>query len=71
MILFIRTFSSTFANVLIRLIGRYLAMSLLVSFPGLIIGIIIADFHHLGKQAILRQPLCSAVVDLGSRLKGQ
>jgi len=32
MILFIRTFSSTFANVLITFIGRYLAMSLLVSF---------------------------------------
>jgi len=57
--------------VLIRLIGRYLAMSLLVSFPGLIIAIIIAVFHCLGKQAILRQPLYNAVVDLGNKLKAQ
>jgi hypothetical protein len=49
------------ANVLIRLIGRYLAMSLLFYFPGLIIGIIIAVFHRLGKQVILRQPLYNAV----------
>jgi hypothetical protein len=71
MILLMRTFSRTLASVLIRLIGRYLATSLLVSFPGLIIGIIIAVFHRLGKQAVLRQPLYNAVVDLGSRLKVQ
>jgi hypothetical protein len=47
-----------------------LAMSLLVSFPGLIIDII-AVFHRLGKQAILRQPLYNAVVNLGNRLKAQ
>jgi hypothetical protein len=46
-------------------------MLLLVSFSSLIIGIIIAVFHRLGKQAILRQPLYSAVVDSGSRLKAQ
>jgi hypothetical protein len=38
MILFIRKLSSIFANVLIMLIVRYLAMSLLDYFPGLVIG---------------------------------
>jgi len=59
------------AAVLIRFIGRYLEMSSLVSLPGLIIGIIIADFHHLGKQAVLKHPLHIAVVESGIKLKAR
>jgi hypothetical protein len=46
-------------------------MSSLVSFPGLIIGIIIADFHRLGKQAVLKHPLYKAVVDFDNKLKAR
>ena len=55
---------------LIRLVERYLEMSSQVSFPALIIGII-AVFHLLGKQAILKHPLYKAVVNLGSKLKAR
>jgi hypothetical protein len=69
MILFIRKFSSIFANVLIRLICRYLGMSLLVSFPAWLLVLLSLSSIADGKRAILRQPLYSADVDLGSRLK--
>jgi hypothetical protein len=46
-------------------------MSSLDSFPGLRIGIIIADFHHLGKQTVLKHPLYIVVVDCGNKLKAR
>jgi hypothetical protein len=50
MILSRRKFSTIYANVLIMLIIRYLAMSLLVYFPGLVIGII-AVFQRRGERS--------------------
>jgi hypothetical protein len=53
---------------LIRLIGRYLDGSVLLSLPGFLIGMTFAVFHLPGKQPFFRHWLYIAVTSLGNLL---
>ena len=53
MILFISIFSNTFPPTFIKIIGLNFDMSVEVSLPGFVMGIILAFFHFFGVEVSL------------------